>query len=44
MIQLPRHRALAILEQCRGDEIWSIDHCRQYGVPESWVEELSDTF
>jgi hypothetical protein len=44
MIQLPRHRALAILEECRGDEIWSMEHCRQRGVPEVWVEELADTF
>jgi len=43
MIQLPRHRALAILDECRGDEIWSIEHCRQRGVPESWIEELADT-
>lgn len=42
MIQLPRHRALAILEECRGDEIWSIDHCRERGVPEIWIEELAD--
>ena len=42
--QLPRHRALAILDECRGDEIWPIDHCRLRGVPEAWIEELADTF
>ncbi len=44
MTQLPRHRALAILEECRGDEIWSVEHCRQCGVPEVWIEELAETF
>ena len=44
MIRLPRDRALAILDECRGDEIWSIEHCRERGVPELWIEELSDTF
>lgn len=44
MIRLPRHRALAILEECRGDEIWSLEHCQERGVPEAWVEELADTF
>lgn len=44
MIRLPRDRALAILDECRGDEIWSIEHCRERGVPEIWIEELSDTF
>jgi len=44
MSPLPRHRALAILMECRGDEIWSLDHCRQFGVPEQWIDELSDTY
>jgi len=44
MIRFPRHRALAILEACRGDEIWSLEHCQERGVPEVWVEELADTF
>lgn len=44
MIRLRRDRALAILDECRGDEIWSIDHCRERGVPDAWIEELADTF
>lgn len=44
MIQLPRHRALAILQECRGDEIWSIEHCRLRGIPEAWIEELADNY
>lgn len=42
-MELPRHRALAILQECRGDEIWSIEHCRLRGVPEAWIEQLADT-
>ncbi|MCH2180008.1 MAG: hypothetical protein MK106_14520 [Mariniblastus sp.] len=34
--------AMAILAQCRGDEIWSIETCRQANVPEVWIEELVD--
>lgn len=37
-----RDRALAILDECTGDEIWSVDRCRLRGVPEAWVEELAD--
>lgn len=39
-----RDRALALLAQCTGDDIWSRDHCRLAGVPEAWIDELSDTF
>ena len=38
------HRALARLSECRGDEIWSIEHCRERGVPEDWIDDLSDAF
>lgn len=44
MIRLPRERALAILQECRGDEIWSLEHCRLRGVPELWIEDLVDTY
>jgi hypothetical protein len=43
-MQIPRHRALALLSQCRGDEIWSAEHCRAQGVPEAWIDELADAF
>ncbi len=42
MTKLSRQRALALLAECTGDEIWSVQHCRERGVPESWVEELAD--
>ena len=41
---LPRHQALAILTHCVGNEIWSVGHCREAGVPEAWIEELTDVF
>jgi hypothetical protein len=41
---IPRHRALQLLTKCLGDEIWSVAHCRQSGVPNQWIEELSDNF
>lgn len=44
MDRIPRHRALALLSQCVGEEIWNIETCRQTGVPEVWIEELCDTF
>ncbi|MFK8110792.1 MAG: hypothetical protein AB8B91_01240 [Rubripirellula sp.] len=43
-MNIPRHRALALLTKCTGDEIWSPTHCREVGVPEAWIEKLSDTF
>lgn len=36
--------ALMLLQECSGDEIWSAEHCRQRGVPENWIVELSDCY
>ena len=44
MLRLPRHRALALLTLCQGDEIWSIEYCRQHQVPDGWIEALADNF
>lgn len=41
---IARHRALALLNECTGDEIWSVEHCRIRGVPAEWIEQLADTF
>lgn len=41
---LPRHRALAILDECTGDHIWSPEHCRMRGVPLEWLRRLCDTY
>jgi hypothetical protein len=39
-----RLRALLLLTECTGDDIWSPEHCHARGVPESWMEELTDCF
>ena len=36
--------ALALLQECRGDEIWSLEHCENAGVPMEWVEQLAACF
>ncbi len=36
--------ALALLSQCRGDEIWSLEYARNAGVPEAWIELMVDRF
>jgi len=39
-----RLKALALLDECTGDDIWSADYCRQAGVAEIWIEELADAY
>lgn len=41
---LARIRALALLSQCNGAEIWPVEYCREQGIPEEWIEELADAF
>jgi len=41
---IARDRALALLSECLGDEIWSVEHCRLRRVPDAWIEELADAF
>ena len=41
-MSIPRHRALAILNLCVGDEFWNEETCRNSGVPQSWIQEMSD--
>ena len=36
--------AQMILLQCTGDEIWSVETCRQQGIPETWIDELQGAF
>lgn len=36
--------AQMILLQCTGDEIWSVETCRQQGIPEQWIDELQGAF
>lgn len=39
-----RLNALMLLSECSGDDIWSPEHCRQRGVPPSWIKELGDSY
>jgi hypothetical protein len=41
---LHRMLALSMLSECTGDDLWSIEYCRQRGVPEAWIDELLDGF
>ena len=41
---LTRLKALTLLSECTGDDIWSVEHCRLRGVPEDWIEELVDCY
>ena len=41
---LSRMRALALLSECTGADIWPVDYCREQGVPAEWIEELADAF
>lgn len=43
-MKIARHRALALLSKCRGDEIWSVEHCREVGVPALWIEQCKDSY
>lgn len=41
---LDRLRALILLSECNGRDIWPVELCREKGVPEDWIEELVDCF
>ena len=41
---ISRVKARMLLAECRGDEIWSSQLCRQKGVPAAWIEELADCY
>ena len=43
-MNIRRDRALLLLSQCRGDEIWSVQHCLEQGVPPVLIEKLADAF
>lgn len=37
-------RALALLDECNGDDLWSVDHCQLCRVPQEWIDELADAY
>jgi hypothetical protein len=42
--KISKPHALALLDLCDGDEIWSCDYCRSQRVPEDWIAKLRDVF
>ena len=44
MHTLNRTKALALLAECTGDDIWSAELCREKGIPEVWIEDSSDCY
>jgi hypothetical protein len=41
---IDRLRALRLLAECTGRDIWSLEYCRERRVPEAWLVELKDCF
>ncbi len=41
---LSRLKALVLLSECDGDHIWSIQHCRERGVPEEWIASMVEGY
>jgi hypothetical protein len=41
---IDRARALLLLSECTGDDIWSIEYCKSRGVPSAWISELRDAY
>ena len=41
---MDRLRALSLLHECTGNDIWSVEYCRQQRIPEDWIDELCDCF
>ncbi|TWU03814.1 hypothetical protein [Neorhodopirellula pilleata] len=36
--------ALSLLDECTGDDLWSIEHCQLRRVPPQWIDELADAY
>jgi hypothetical protein len=39
-----RLKALMLLQECTGDDIWSLEHCRLRDLPQGWIDEMMDNF
>ena len=37
-------QAYALLDQCDGDDVWSVELCRRRGVPQEWIDRLADAY
>lgn len=43
-MSLSRSKSLALLSKCVGNEIWSVQTCRESGVPQEWIDVLADAY
>ncbi|MCA9217752.1 MAG: hypothetical protein KDB27_32005 [Planctomycetales bacterium] len=41
---LTRLKAQMLLDECTGDDIWSVELCTQKGIPPTWIDELTDAY
>ncbi|MFC1757569.1 hypothetical protein ACFL2H_02215 [Planctomycetota bacterium] len=41
---LTKLRAQILLDECSGDDLWSVELCQQKGIPNTWIEELTDAY
>ena len=37
-------QAQILLDECTGDDIWSVELCLQKGIPQAWIDELTDAY
>jgi len=43
-MKLRHDLALALLDECSGDDLWSVEHCLLRRVPQEWIDELADAY
>jgi hypothetical protein len=39
-----RPHALMLLSECTGDDIWSLELCKERRIPIAWIEEMKDAY
>ena len=37
-------KAQVLLDECTGDDVWSVELCQQKGIPAVWIDELTDAY
>ena len=33
-----------LLDECSGDDLWSVQLCQEKGIPQIWIDELTDAY
>ena len=44
MSSMNRLTAQILLDECTGRDIWSVAYCLSRGIPNDWIEALTDCF